>query len=68
MTPYVVLATGFKLGYIQFVENSRDLIRFHYKYSYNCGMSIHQKCLVNWLWEKVETEIKNDFKKEEEIK
>lgn len=42
MVPYIVLATGYKLGYIEFVANSRDLVEFHREYSYNCGISIHK--------------------------
>jgi hypothetical protein len=62
MTPYKVLASGFKLGYIEFVRNSRDLVKIHRKFSYNCGLSIHNKCLVNWLTDKIEKEVKFEIK------
>lgn len=46
MMPYKVLASGYKLGYIEFVKNSKDLVKIHREFSYNCGLSIHNKCLV----------------------
>ena len=62
MTPYTVLASGFKLGYIEFVKNSKDLVKIHRKFSYNCGLSIHNKCLVNWLTDKIEKEVAAEIK------
>jgi phosphatidylinositol kinase/protein kinase (PI-3 family) len=62
MKPYIALATGFKLGYIEFVKESKDLIKFHKDYSYNWGMSVHRKWLVNWMNEKVEKEVEEDMK------
>lgn len=62
MLPYIVLATGFKLGYIEFVQPSKDLVKIHEEYSYNCGMSIHKKCLINWLEEKIGIEVEQELK------
>lgn len=62
MLPYIVLATGFKLGYIEFVQPSKDLVKIHEEYSYNCGMSIHKKCLINWLEEKIGLEVEEELK------
>lgn len=57
MTPYKVLASGYKLGYIEFVKNAIDLVKIHKKFSYNCGLSIHNKCLINYLTDKIEHEV-----------
>lgn len=61
MVPYTVLATGYKIGYIEFVNPSLDLVKIHELYSFNCGMSIHEMCLVNWLSEKISKEVNEEF-------